>query len=105
MSVGELALVRRADIVVIVGAVAGLALRAWPAFDRMAPTWLSKFTTAAQFAFFLVLLGTPQYREAALMLTVILSVLAGMQYLWLFVTNWSLDSIKKWVGKWPTNRN
>jgi phosphatidylglycerophosphate synthase len=89
VSVGELALVGVRDIVVIVGAAAGLMLRAWPAFERMTPTWLSKFTTAAQFAFFLVLLAMPQYREIAFVLTVILSVLAGIQYLWLFVTNWS----------------
>ncbi|HZZ78113.1 MAG TPA: CDP-alcohol phosphatidyltransferase family protein [Gemmataceae bacterium] len=90
VGIGELALVGVRDIVVIAGTLVGLALRAWPTFERMAPSWPGKIATAAQFGFFLVLLATPEYKEDALIVTAILNAIAGVHYIWLFATNGSV---------------
>jgi cardiolipin synthase len=82
---GECLLVAARDLVVVVGTLIGLAGRHWDAFQRMGATWLGKVTTAAQFAFFAVLVVDPVYRDWLFLPTAALSVAAGLQYLWLFV--------------------
>lgn len=87
LTVGETALLGMRDLVVVLGALAGLAFRRWPTFRRMTPTLLGKATTAALFGFFLLLVVAPEYGPLAFPLPATLSTLAGGHYLWLFVTD------------------
>lgn len=80
----EFLLVAARDLAVLAGAVAGLALRHWAAFRMMAPSFLGKATTAAQFGFFLALVLEPPFLFEIFQATAILSVAAAAQYLGLF---------------------
>ncbi len=66
LTLGDMLLVGVRDLVVIAGTLVGAMLQMWPTFDHMAPTLLGKTTTAAQFAFFLVLVAVPEYKGIAL---------------------------------------
>jgi cardiolipin synthase (CMP-forming) len=82
----EFLLIAARDLVVIAGTVIALTIRHWTAFVHLAPTLLGKTTTAAQFAFFLVLATAPAYRTWLLVPTAALSLAAALQYLALFLT-------------------
>lgn len=86
LTVGEVLLIGMRDVSVFVGTVAGLATRRWHAFRQMEPTLLGKVTTAALFAYFVILVAIPDYAEPALIMTATLSGLAAAHYAWLFVT-------------------
>lgn len=80
----EVVLIGLRDVTVVTGTAIALTWWRREALRGMAPTLLGKATTAAQFAFFGVLLLAPRFRELALAVTAGLSVLAAGHYLWLF---------------------
>jgi phosphatidylglycerophosphate synthase len=80
------------DLVVVVGVFVLISSGRWRVFQRMAPTWLGKMTTAAQFGFLLVLFTVPEYKYWPLFLVVGLSCCAGGQYFWQF---WAVQISKE----------
>jgi phosphatidylglycerophosphate synthase len=85
LGVGELLLLGLRDLAVLVGVVGGVLTADWEGFRHGAPTWLGKAATAAQFAFLLVLLTIPQRKGLALPVAAVLSGLAALQYLGIFL--------------------
>ncbi|MFO0969939.1 MAG: CDP-alcohol phosphatidyltransferase family protein [Gemmataceae bacterium] len=81
----EVGLVGLRDLTVIVAAVTFAATRKWDAFSRMAPTLLGKATTVAQFLYFLAVLAAPETRLWALVVTALLSAVAGAHYVLVFL--------------------
>jgi phosphatidylglycerophosphate synthase len=87
----EVLLVGLRDLAVLSGAAWVVLRRAWPVLGRMPPTWLGKATTAAQFAFIVVvLLARGQSLDrgwvlAALTVTALLSGLAAADYIRRFI--------------------
>src|SRR5262249_32942583 len=85
LEVGEVVLVGLRDLAVLAGVVGGLLTRRWDAFRHLSPTWLGKATTAGQFAFLLVLLVAPAWKEWVFPPVAGLSGLAAILYLWAYL--------------------
>ena len=81
----EIVLVGLRDLAVLIGIVCGVVYCTWNAFHEMKPTYLAKTTTVAQLFLILVLLCDPAWKEYALYPTIILSGLAAIQYLGLYL--------------------
>jgi phosphatidylglycerophosphate synthase len=86
LAVWEVVLVGLRDLAVLAGAGWVLLRRDWSALGRMAPTWLGKATTAAQFVFLLMLLVRRQPTFVVFLPTAVLSGLAAADYLRIFLT-------------------
>jgi phosphatidylglycerophosphate synthase len=84
----EVLLIGLRDLAVLTGAGLVLVRRNWSAFRTMAPSWLGKATTAAQFMFLLTVLICQQIVFVVLLPTAVLSGLAAVDYL-----------RKAWVGR------
>jgi CDP-diacylglycerol---glycerol-3-phosphate 3-phosphatidyltransferase len=85
LGVGELLLLGLRDLAVLAGVIGGVLTADWEGFRRGAPTRLGKAATAAQFAFLLVVLTTPQRKALVLPVAATLSGLAALQYLGIFL--------------------
>jgi len=84
LSVWEVLGIAGRDVVVVIGTIVLVLIGRWGAFERMAPTWLGKLTTAGQFAFFSILFIAPEYQLWLFVVVAGLSCCAGAQYLWQF---------------------
>ncbi len=82
----ELVLVMARDIAVIAIAAHLAWHRAWPEFSRMSARMPGKVTTFALFALMGVLLLAPRYAWVPLWPTVLLSVLAAVDYVLIFLS-------------------
>ncbi len=83
----EVVLLALRDVGVLIRGSWGLLRGGWPAVRLMAPTLLGKATTVMQFVFLLTLLGLGRPTPFVLVPTVLLSGLAGADYLRLALTS------------------
>lgn len=82
----QLLLVMSRDIAVIAIAIHLAWHRAWPEFTRMSARMPGKVTTFVLFGLMAVLLLAPEYSWVALWPTVVLSVLAAVDYVLIFLS-------------------
>ncbi len=73
------------DLTVAFAAAYALRLRRWHSFQDMDARLSGKIATAGQFLLFVVVLLFPAYTDPVLMAAVLLSVMAALDYGWLFI--------------------
>lgn len=77
----EVLLIGLRDVIVVVGGVAARLRDGAAAWRQMPPRWLGKLATVMQFAFIaVVLLGAADWRGPVLIVTAVVSGLAGVDY-------------------------
>ncbi len=73
------------DLTVAFAAVYALSLRLWHSFQKMDARWSGKIATAGQFLLFAVVLLFPAGTNIVLVVAVLFSAGAALDYGWLFV--------------------
>ncbi|MEN8258317.1 MAG: CDP-alcohol phosphatidyltransferase family protein [Thermodesulfobacteriota bacterium] len=73
------------DLTVAFTAAYASVLRLWHSFQEMDARWSGKIATAGQFLLFVVVLLFPAYTKLVLIVAVLFSSVASIDYGWLFV--------------------
>lgn len=85
LTLWEVVLLGLREVAVLVGVLWLLCLGDWAGLRRLPPSWLGKFTTAAQFLYLFLVLGEWPVPGTLLAVTGTLSGLAALHYSWVFL--------------------